>query len=198
MLVPGLPYRRVVESGLVMAVDELAALVDRWRVPTVPSAALGGPAHVTVLYPWVDAPVATSDLDRLEVQLADVRPMTLRFDRLERFPSGVLYLALDAPSEQRCRSLASLVGSAFPSCIPYNNEHPDPTPHLTIAMSDDDAVLDRITSEVGEALAPSLPYVATIPQLTVMTQAPDQRWHRTHHVPLLGDASTAPRGTQSH
>lgn len=189
------PYLRLMETGLVMTFDELAPVIDPWRISTVPSAARGGPVHVTVLYPWVEAPVATSDLDRLAVLLAGVGPITLTFDRLERFPSGVLYLALDAASEARCRAFTSLVWGVFPSCVPYSGDHPDPTPHITIATADDDATLDRIANEVRPLLTPLLPYVATIAELVVMTQAPDGRWHRAHQLPLMGGAG--PNGESS-
>jgi 2'-5' RNA ligase len=181
-----MPYRRSVESGLVVTVDELAPIVDRWRLPTVPSAALGGPVHVTILYPWVDAPASSANLARLAQVLADVAPAALTFDRLERFPSGVLYLALDAASERQCRSLAARVRTAFPDCIPYGGEHPDPTPHLTVAMADDGEALDLIEAEVATSLRSLLPHNALMEELTVMARAEDDRWTRAHQIPLLG------------
>jgi 2'-5' RNA ligase len=42
------------ESAMVMLVPEAEAAVERWRQELEPSAALGVPAHVTLLYPFAD------------------------------------------------------------------------------------------------------------------------------------------------
>jgi hypothetical protein len=47
----------VLESGLILPVPEVQPLVDRWRIATSEAAQLGAPAHVTLLFPWLPAPV---------------------------------------------------------------------------------------------------------------------------------------------
>ena len=171
------------ESGLVVTVQTLEPFVDRWRIATVESAAAGGPAHVTALYPWLDAPVAPENLVELASVLKECQPLTLTFDRLERFSTGVLFLALDDRSEPVMRRLSRKLMDAYPSCPPYGGEFPDPHPHLTIATGTAEE-LDEIEPQVADALRPLLPYTITAAEIVVMEQQADGRWVQAHRVPL--------------
>lgn len=178
---PTRPSDGLRETGLVLTVPELAGLVDRWRLPTVPAAALGAPAHVTVLYPWLPGPVTDEALTQLRAAVTAVAPVTLTFGRLGTFPSGVLYLRPEP--EDDVRHLTAAVQAAFPHCLPYSGAFPDPLPHLTIALTDP-PVLPALEREVRKALAADLPVTATITHLTVLEQRPDGRWSEAHEVGL--------------
>jgi 2'-5' RNA ligase superfamily len=171
------------ESGLVLTVRSVEPAIDRWRVATVEAAAAGGPAHVTALYPWRDAPVPAPELDHLNDVLRNVRPITLTFDRLERFSSGVLFLALTEESAAAVRQLTRLLVSAYPECPPYGGEHPDPHPHLTVACGTADE-LDEIEAQVRVALRHVLPLSAVADGVVVMERQESGRWHQAHHVPF--------------
>jgi 2'-5' RNA ligase len=173
-----------VESGLVLTVRPLEPLIDPWRVPTVPSAAAGGPAHVTVLYPWREAPVSQVDRERLTVVLRGSKPITLTFDRLDRFPTGVLFLSLAQESAGAVRRLTKQLVNEYPDCLPYGGEHPDPHPHLTVACGSD-SELDEIEPQVQAALRDVLPFTTVSDHVVLMEQQPTGRWHQAHHV-LLG------------
>jgi 2'-5' RNA ligase len=168
---------------LVLTVRELEEVIDRWRVPTVASAAAGGPAHVTALYPWLDAPVRPADVERLAGVLRAVEPITLSFDRLDRFPTGVLFLALTQDSEQDVRRLTRLLTREYPDCVPYGGEHPDPHPHLTVACGSP-SELDAIEQQVEQALRAQLPFTTVCDRLVVMEQQPTGRWRQAHDVGL--------------
>lgn len=171
------------ESGLVLAVPALEPVVDRWRVATVPTAAAGGPAHVTALYPWLEAPVTEPDLSDLSEVLGQCPPVRLTFDRLDRFEKGVLFLALDSDSEQAARRLTQTLMHAYPQCLPYGGEHADPHPHLTVALGTT-GELDGIEPDVTKALAGLLPYTVTCEEVVVLEQQPDGRWVQAHRFPL--------------
>lgn len=167
-------------TGLVLVVPELTEVVDRWRLPTVPSAAAGGPVHVTALYPWAATPTE-NDLEKLATVLDQIPPITLTLDRLERFAGGVLYLALAPDAHQACRQLTTVLMDAFPECIPYHGEHPDPHPHVTVAMGTDQE-LDVIEAEMGPVLAAVLPLEPMIGEVTVMERRPDGCWYQGHRL----------------
>lgn len=169
------------ESGLVLAVPRLTGVVDRWRLGTVPVAALGVPAHVTALYPWVPAPATDESLARLRESVRALAPVTLTFRELGTFPSGVLYLRPEP--EDQVRHLSQVLQSAFPGCLPYGGEFPDPVPHLTVAFTEP-AALPELQRDVEEALAGDLPVTVTVTHLTVMEQQHDGRWIEAHHVGL--------------
>lgn len=167
-----------------LVVPGLTEHVDRWRLPTVPSAGAGGPVHITALYPWLSTPTA-DDFDQLQAVLGLVGPITLTLDRLERFPGGVLYLALAPEAHHACRHLSHLLMQAFPDCIPYDGEHPDPHPHVTVALGTD-AALDVIEAEMEPVLAPLLPFEVTIQQMTVMERQHDGCWRQRRRCGLAG------------
>jgi len=173
----------VMEAGLVFAVPELEPVLDRWRIATVESAAAGGPAHVTALFPWSEAPVSRQHLTELAEHLRQFGPVTLTFNRLDRFDKGVLFLALSDSAESQMRLLTRALVDAFPEFIPYGGEHPDPHPHLTVACGAHEE-LDEIEPQVAQALAPLLPYTVLRTEVVVMEQQPDGRWVQAHRVPL--------------
>jgi hypothetical protein len=85
------------ESALVALVPEAEFLVKSFRERYDPSAALGVPAHITLLYPFkppdqIDAPV----LAQLGGSFACFAPITFELQSLQRFPD-VLWLAPGRP-----------------------------------------------------------------------------------------------------
>ena len=132
------------ETGLILPVPEAEALVHDLRDRHDPNAALGVPAHVTVLYlfrPW--AAVRRSAIVRLKQVLRGVRPFEISFGSIGRFP-GVLWLAPEPRGP--ALDLIGAVSEAFPECPPYAGRVAGPVPHLTVAMDRDEAVLDGVES----------------------------------------------------
>jgi 2'-5' RNA ligase len=157
-----------VESGLIPTVRSVEEVINQWRAATVESAAAGGPAHVTALYPWRDAPVPSADLEHLAEVLRKCEPVTLTFDRLDRFPSGVL---------------TRLLMAEYPECLPYGGEHLDPHPHLTVACGSA-SELDEIEPQVLQALRGRLPLTTIIEAVVVMEQLSTGRWNEAHCIGL--------------
>lgn len=132
------------ETGLILPVPEAEALVRDLRARHDPNAALGAPAHLTVLYPFRPwARVRRSAIVRLKQVLRGVRPFEIRFASTGRFP-GVLWLAPEPGGP--ARDLIGAVAEAFPECQPYGGRVADPAPHLTVAMDKDETVLDGVES----------------------------------------------------
>ncbi|MFD7100998.1 2'-5' RNA ligase family protein, partial [Streptomyces xanthophaeus] len=144
------------QSGLIVRIPEAEPFVRRWRGRLDPSAQAGVPAHVTVLFPFLDA----SRIDaRVEGALADVlgshQAFDLRFERCGRFPE-VLYL-LPEPDTQ-LRQLTEAIADRWPEAPPYGGRFSEIVPHLTIAQGQEDAVLEEI--EAG--LADRLPFTSHV------------------------------------
>lgn len=140
------------ESALIAAIPEAEALVGPYRSRFDPSAALGVPAHVTVLYPF-RAPALLDDqtLWALRQCCAAQAPIDLRLRDLRRFPGGTLYLAPE-PAEP-FRRLTIDVWRHFPDTPPYGGQWPDIIPHLTIAQAVEGDELDTVARELGRVLA---------------------------------------------
>lgn len=142
------------ESALVVLAPEAEPIVKAYRDQHDPAAALGVPAHVTVLYPFHPLALSPAVCARLAELFAACAPFDFALARLERFPS-VLYLAPE-PAEP-FRALTLRVAQAFPEFPPYGGRHEHIIPHLTIAQLEDEARLDAVAAHFQAACAARLP-----------------------------------------
>ena len=82
------------ESALVVPVPAAARLVEPLRAELDSSAALGVPAHITVLYPFVLPALIDEELTSLLTDLfASVAPFRFRLASVEWFGTDVLWPA---------------------------------------------------------------------------------------------------------
>jgi 2'-5' RNA ligase superfamily len=107
-----------VESSIDVLVLEAASLLDQWYGMT--QAAIDGmPPHITLLWPWLDAPVPEVGIDRARRALAGLKSFRLTFLSCGRFP-GVVYLVPE-PRDPLDRLVERLV-VAFPETPPFGGE----------------------------------------------------------------------------
>lgn len=167
------------ETALVVLVPEAEPVVSRWRLQLDPAAAEGVPAHVTVLYPFLDrARIDDRVLTRLDGIAALWPAFDVRFAACARFPE-VLYLAPEPGAPFRLMT-ADIVRE-WPEAPPYGGRFADVVPHLTVGDGADPALLDLAEA----AVRPRLPVVSRVAALSLLAQAGD-RW--------LVDRSFALRG----
>jgi 2'-5' RNA ligase len=120
------------ESALLVAVPEAEPHVRRLRAGHDPSARLGIPGHITLLYPFVPPNELTTEVRRgLRHLFARVAPFDFSLADVRRFGDATLYLALS--DETPFRDLIARVVRAFPDRPPYGGAFDDTVPHLTIA-----------------------------------------------------------------
>ena len=85
-------------SAVVVPVPEAEPAVAGWRARCDPSAALGMPAHVTALFPFLDEARLTADVTgRLAAVCARAPVLDVELARFGRFPE-VLYLTQTPPT----------------------------------------------------------------------------------------------------
>lgn len=125
----------------VPAVDSLRAKAER----------LGGflpaalPAHLTLLYPFVPVRELAAETNRELQRLARGHlPLELTLRRTGRF-EGVLWL--DPGVE--VNPLVADVRKTWPHYPPYGDPKFVVVPHVTLAQTDDRAILDRIEMEIA-------------------------------------------------
>ncbi|MFI7005351.1 2'-5' RNA ligase family protein [Streptomyces sp. NPDC050145] len=143
-------------TGLIVRIPEAEPAVRAWRERFDPSARAGVPAHVTVLFPFLDE----SRIDALvHAALANVLgshpAFDLRFERCGRLP-GVLYLAPEPDTP--LRRLTEAIAERWPEAPPYGGRFAEIVPHLTIAQGQEDAALEEIEAD----LAGRLPFTARV------------------------------------
>jgi 2'-5' RNA ligase len=163
----------MLRSGLIIEVPEAETAVARWRERLDPQAALGVPAHITVLFPFAapqhldDAALAT--LGRL---MATDASFEFQLTRTAWFGDSTLWLAPEptAPFTQ----LTELLSGAFPAYPPYSGQFAEVVPHLTIGDRGERQQLLDAEREVHQ----HLPIVAAARAVSLMVERPDRRWER--------------------
>lgn len=183
------PRRRAGETALLVSVPEAEPLVGALRHRYDSSADAGIPAHVTVLYPFLD--VSRIDAGVIE-SLADLlgrhEPFEVSFARCGRFPE-VLYLAPEPAGP--FRALTAAVTGRWPGTPPYAGQFDEVVPHLTVAYGRRPVSYDPGTYDAVEAeLRPGLPVSARVASVGLFVCDETERWQLRQAFPLGGGRGT--------
>ncbi|AZM57531.1 hypothetical protein DMA15_08575 [Streptomyces sp. WAC 01529] len=132
------------------------------RIPEAnPLVSADFPAHVTVLYPFLNTSrFSASTHTDLTNLFAAHAPFTLTFAEFRRYP-GVLYLppAPDAP----VRALTASLTARWPEAVPYRGIFTPPlAPHLTLANHEGPDTCEAAYDALESELAPHLPIVSMV------------------------------------
>ena len=128
---PALDAPAPTRTAVVAPVPAAEPLVAEHRQRLDAAAAWGVPAHVTVLYPFVEPAAVTEHLIAvLATALGSASAFTCSFRRT-RFGGDVLWL--EPEPDQPFRQLTTAVWGAFPQHPPYGGAYDDVIPHLTVA-----------------------------------------------------------------
>lgn len=175
-------------TGFVVAVPEAEPLVGALRSRFDPSAAVGVPAHITVLYPFMPPAQLTPEvLAHAADVLRGLAPFHFQLARVERFP-GVLYLAPE-PAALFVALTEALV-RAFPAFPPFGGVHDRIVPHLTVAQGDEPA-LQQAEAELHAALRTHGPVSAACRELCLLQNA-GGGWSQWHRLALREQGVSAP------
>ncbi len=147
------------ETGLVIPIDNAEAVVSPWRRFLDPQAACGVPAHVTVLYPFVDSGRVDDALRaRLSHVIGAVECFDCCFSGCSWFGENVLWLAPDVPAP--FIELTTVLWRAFPAYPPYGGAHSTVVPHLTVGEAG--LVTNRQLRRAEQMLTTALPVTARV------------------------------------
>ena len=163
-------------TALIIEVPEAEELVRDWRL-RYDNAALGVPAHVTLLFPFV--PVEHFDrilVDELQRLFAAQRGFEFSLPRVDRFPE-VAWLAPEPP--EPFKALTELIFDRYPKYPPYEGIHAEVIPHLTVAIGD-----STLQDEVEAALTPHLPIDAEAREVTLLVEDESGNWRPGQRFPL--------------
>jgi hypothetical protein len=169
------------DSALIIQVPEAEKLVGSYRLDYDPVARLGIPAHITLIYPFIPPSLITKD-DRARLQslLSTYPVFECSLTKLDRFPNG-LFLA-PSPKAQIV-NLIRKIELAFPEYPPYGGQFPEIVPHLTIAQSEDSALLDNIAEELIVKMKEELPISKKVTEASLFEKT-NSLWNRTEIYPL--------------
>jgi 2'-5' RNA ligase len=167
---------------VIVPVPAADPLVDRHRRHLDAAASWGVPAHISVLYPFVEpAEVDDQVIAALAAAIGSVAAFDCCFERTGWFGEEGVWL--DPEPAGWFRDLTKAVWSAFPDHAPYGGAHDDVIPHLTIAER---RLGDLAAVQAAErAVQTGLPLSTRIERVLLIagTQARSS-WRILHELPL--------------
>jgi len=170
------------QSAVIVAVPEAEDVVGRFRAELDPSAALGVPAHVTILVPFVaPARIDQDILAALAETMKSVSAFDVIFERVSWFSDAVAWLAPE-PAEP-FRELTKAVWQRFPDYPPYNGAYEDIVPHLTIGENRPAETM-RLAAQAVERLLPIGARISRAMLIQGSNQA--KSWRTVTDLPLAG------------
>lgn len=139
------------ESTVLIPVLSAEDAVGEWRAKHDPVASAGLPAHITLLYPFLDPDrIDDATLDEIGAFFARIPAFNFHLARTERFGHDVLWLAPE-PARPFVEMTEALAGRW--RLRPYGGTYAEVVPHLTVGQCDGDgAVLDDAEREIRTAL----------------------------------------------
>jgi 2'-5' RNA ligase len=169
----------VLGSGLIIEVPEAETAVAAWRERLDPQAALGVPAHITVLFPFA-APdrLDVSSIAILSRLVTTAASFEFHLARTAWFGDTTLWLAPEPPAP--FKQLTELLSGAFPAYPPYAGQFAEVVPHLTIG--DHGARQQFLDAE--RDMQQHLPINAAARAVSLMVERSDRRWERLTVCPL--------------
>ncbi|KHK58437.1 hypothetical protein PI87_01345 [Ralstonia sp. A12] len=167
-------------SAIIVKVPAAELLVGDLRQRFDSTAALGVPAHITVLSPFMPAEQITPGvLHQVQDALADMRAFDFLLETIGRFPATT-YLA--PTHAEPFVALTMAVVARFPAYPPYGGIHPRVIPHLTVAHGDA-ANAAEAEIELGHRLRNHDPVRAKCETLALLENTSGQ-WKTLHEFSL--------------
>jgi 2'-5' RNA ligase len=137
------------ESAIIMPIAEVEPFVSSLRLQYDRSAALGVPAHITLLFPFYPPQKAEGQLEKLHEFFNSIPSFEFYFVEVRRFPRAA-YLHPDQP--ERFIKIINRLVQKWPDCKPYGGAFPDIVPHLTVADQVDVGVLNSVQTSLCDRL----------------------------------------------
>jgi 2'-5' RNA ligase len=177
-------------SALVVLVPEAEALVEAFRAKYDPSAAVGMPAHITLLFPFLHPDeIDLGVQDELRACFAGFPRFHFSLTATGHFEPGVLYLVPepDAPF----REITRAIWDRYPQTPPYGGKFAETVPHLTVAQTDGRQQLDPIAEAFASACADKPPVQSTANEVALMDNR-SGRWQVRSKLALANSERTGP------
>jgi hypothetical protein len=147
-------------TALIVPVPEAEPAVSEIRLAHDPSAALGAPAHITILVPFL--PPDEIDEHVLVDLFGRFPAFDFTLDRVERFEEGGVWLHPEPAWP--FADLTAAVSQRWPECPPYEGAFDEVIPHLTVSVTPID-------------LQVTLPIAAHAHEVVLLEErAPDGAW----------------------
>ena len=170
------------ETTIIIPVPAAEPLVAGWRAIFDPSSEAGVPAHITVLYPFLDAhDVDDGVIDDLRRLFHAIHAFAFSLAAVKRLEPPVLYL--DPRPAAPFVHLTMHLWGKYPDHPPYGGRYRHVVPHLTVAEGTraHPGQMDALERE----LQPKLPIHAVAERAVLLEQeAPGGHWRERAQLPF--------------
>jgi 2'-5' RNA ligase len=163
------------QSALVVVVPEAEPLVGGLRARFDPSALMGMPTHITILFPFMPVDLLTGDiLGTVRTAVASIVEFRFTLEGIGRFPRTT-YLAPEPP--EPFLALTAALTHAFPNYPPYEGRFPTTIPHLTVADQNEDFA-ETAAAELTEARSRLGGVQAMCREVTLLENSQGGHWRQ--------------------
>lgn len=165
------------ESAVIVPALDVDPLISEFRPVGSPGSEQDLPAHLTVMYPFVEPHrLSRAIIAGLQAALSRMPAFDYTLTSICQFTSGVLYLAPEPPDP--FISLTELVSRKF-GLRPYDGAYGQIVPHLTVA-----SVVGGESEMLTARLASMVPRLVRASEVWVVTRDVEVGWRRHTAVPL--------------
>ena len=167
------------ETAIVIPCEVADPIIGPWRARHTPDGRDGMPAHITLLYPWVER-FGEGDMAKVRGALSTFEAFDFSLPKIAEFPGLGSVVYLEPEPRLPFIMMIEAVAAAFPDHPPYGGAFEDIVPHATILETDPNSALE---DEVTQALKPRLPILEHANQAWVVANR-DGRWQTESEVDL--------------
>src|SRR4249919_1988706 len=167
-------------TAIIVPFEAADRAVSRWRRAYTTDGAEGVPAHVTLIYPFIDdAELAAGHVQGLRAVLAPYASFDVRFATFGRFPGPPPVLYLEPHPAQPFLDMINAIVECFPAYSPFGQFDPL-VPHLTVAQINDTRVLQVAETRV----ASQLPIATRASEVHILEHLGTDGWRTRHRIHL--------------
>jgi 2'-5' RNA ligase len=165
------PWDEPGSTAVVVMAPETAAVIGSFYRQHSAAGRDGMTPHVTLVVPFVPAAGIHEDIEnRLRALFRRIEGFDYDLRRFEYFEGGVLWLAPEPP--RPFVDLVFAIAEEFPEHPPYEGVHDEVIPHVTVAETNDQGLLEQIRS----AVEPRLPIRCRAEEAMLVVRGSDLRW----------------------
>jgi 2'-5' RNA ligase len=171
------------QSALVVLVPAAESLVGALRLRHDESARLGVPAHITVLFPFMEPSLISVAITRTCAQVVAAHvAFSFKLVSVGRFPATAF---LEPYPAQPFIALTEAFARAFPAFPPFGGKFSSIVPHLTVAHGSVVAA-ELVAGVLAEELAAIEPVSAVCSSVALMENSLGY-WSTAHVFPLASE-----------
>jgi 2'-5' RNA ligase len=169
-------------SALVIRVPGTPSVFEAYRLRHDPAAALGVPAHITVLSPFLNPQdITEATVAQLGTLFSRLPKVAFSFYGTDAFAGGdeeILYVVPDPDAP--LRELTESVSRQYRMCPPYGGAYSAVVPHLTLGRVPPAPSFHALRSEFSILSESCLPLHCEAPEVTLLVGNEESCVERSH------------------